>query len=448
VAFSVDGKILGAQEGDTVRLWDIATGRPKRAAPLSGYLPTFSPDGKTLAVGSEAGTIWLLDLSTWQTVGTLTGHAAVWVERTAHGARPITGLAFSPDGQMLASAGGDLTVRLWNLTTRREVACLKGHTDSIWALSFAPDGKTVATCSRDGTVKLWNLTVGAEAATLKGHRGQVAALAFAPHGDLLATAGADGKIHLWRASPFSETDAPGRWRVLDRVEANAKREALDQVQLGLASVRQGNIKQAAAELALSLDVLLPGTGDWQYAAYQLAIVQAYLGEVEKYQALCRRTVRDFQQTTNVMLAERTAKMCFFAGLAQDSEILVQAGKLADFAIANIDETIAKVEAPEWLRAYVELDKGMVEYRRGNNRAALGWLQKSAPELSKTGNQSCHATVLFFSAMAAHRLGKTEEAGKWLGEAHLVGAAAGIDTDWLIMDLVRREAEALIEGQER
>jgi WD40 repeat protein len=102
-------------------------------------------------------------------------------------------------------------VRLWNLATRREVGPpLKGHTDSIWTVALAPDGKTLATCSRDGTVKLWNLTVQAEAATLKGHQGQVVAVAFAPDGNLLATAGTDGKIRLWRASPFSETDAPGQ----------------------------------------------------------------------------------------------------------------------------------------------------------------------------------------------------------------------------------------------
>jgi hypothetical protein len=200
---------MAATDDDAVRLWDIATGR-ERAIPMTGYYrPTFSPDGKILAFAGADGTIRLLDPGTWETIATLPGHAAIIVWRAAHTAPPITGLAFSPDGQMLASAGTDLTVRLWHLATKREVACLKGHTDSIWTLAFAPDGKTVATCSRDGTVKLWNLAVQAEAATLKGHRGQVAALAFAPDGTMLAIAGADGTIRLWRASAFAETDRPG-----------------------------------------------------------------------------------------------------------------------------------------------------------------------------------------------------------------------------------------------
>ena len=116
---------------------------------------------------------------------------------------------------MLASAGGDLTVRLWDLTTGpevREVVSLEGHTDWIRSLAFAPDGSTVATCSRDGTVKLWNVNVRAEVTTLKGHRGPVTAVAFAPDGNLLATGGADGTIRLWRASPLAETDAPLRSR--------------------------------------------------------------------------------------------------------------------------------------------------------------------------------------------------------------------------------------------
>jgi hypothetical protein len=451
VAFAADGKTLAADDDDTVRLWDIATRREKRAAPLSGYLPTFSPDGKTLAVGSTEGAICLRDLSTGKNMITFTGHMAMPAvgPRGGHGQTRIVALSFSPDSQMLASAGDDRTVRLWNLATGEEVACLKGHTDAIWTLAFAPDGKAVATCSRDGTVKLWNLAVRTEAATLKGHQGQVAAVAFAPDGNLLATAGTDGKIRLWRASPFSETDAPGNGPAANPVEADPKEDGFVKFQLGMMWLRQGELKRAAADLSLAVDLLPPGTADWHLAAYRLAPVLAYLGNEEEYQALCKRTVRDFQQTTNVMFAERTAKMCLFAGLAQDPETLLQAGKLTDFAIANIDEAIRRIQAPEWLQPYLQHAKGIAEYRRGNNAAALDWFQKSVPGLSKSENTGCQATNLFFLAMAAHRLGKTEDAYKWLAEARLVGTAARADnTDWLMMDLVRREAEALIEGRQR
>src|SRR5262249_3429312 len=126
--------------------------------------------------------------------------------RAANGSSGFRDLAFSPDGQALASAGWDNIVRLSEPTTGREIVRLKSHTGIVFRLAFAPDGKTLATCSFDGTVKLWNLQVHAEVATLRGHRGPIPALAFAPDGNLMATAGADGKIRLWRASPFEETD--------------------------------------------------------------------------------------------------------------------------------------------------------------------------------------------------------------------------------------------------
>src|SRR5262249_18676093 len=81
-----------------------------------------------------------------------------------------------------------------------------------------------------------------------------------------------------------------------------------------------------------------------------------------------------------------------------------------------------------------------------------WFAKSVPGMGKVGKAdwvvSCQATDLFFSAMAAHQLGKMEDARRWLAEAHRPSATVprGDNTDWLMMDLVRRETEALIAGK--
>src|SRR5947208_13908611 len=83
----------------------------------------------------------------------------------------VGGVAFSPDGETLATASADGTAKLWVVATGREVAALKGHADAVAAVAFAPDGRTVATASYDKTAKLWDPETGKERHTLRGHRG-------------------------------------------------------------------------------------------------------------------------------------------------------------------------------------------------------------------------------------------------------------------------------------
>jgi WD40 repeat protein len=108
----------------------------------------------------------------------------------------IGGIAFSPDGTLLATASGDKTVRLWQIPSGRLKFILHAHKDSVSAVSFAADGRSLASASFDGTVKLWDATTGDLRRTVEGHHGAVLAVVFSADGKTLASGGVDADVRL------------------------------------------------------------------------------------------------------------------------------------------------------------------------------------------------------------------------------------------------------------
>jgi WD40 repeat protein len=123
----------------------------------------------------------------------------------------VNGVAFSPDGKILATGNGDGTVRLWDTATRRQLGQPLGaysHLQSLNAVAFNPDGKVVAAAGRGGVVRLWDVATHREiGAPLGGGSGYVYSLAFSPDGDLLA-AGRDGTVQLWDVATQQQVGAP------------------------------------------------------------------------------------------------------------------------------------------------------------------------------------------------------------------------------------------------
>jgi len=166
--------------------------RPGSSQTLTGHAGpvwgvAFSPDGRILATSGGDNTVRLWDA---------TGHSQLGSPIAQPGR--VLGLAFSPDGATLATANTDQTVRLWNVASRTQVATLTGHTAEVANVAFSPDGKTLASAGYDHTVRLWNLAQPAVPGTaLTGHTDAVYVVAFSPDGATIASAGLDNTVHLW-----------------------------------------------------------------------------------------------------------------------------------------------------------------------------------------------------------------------------------------------------------
>ncbi|ACU69689.1 serine/threonine protein kinase with WD40 repeats [Catenulispora acidiphila DSM 44928] len=204
ITFSPDSKILiTAAQDNTARLYDVSNpALPKTIGVCAKHTAmvfdvAVSPDGHTLATSSHDKTLGLWDISVPDAPRLLA---------QLHLGDQLTGVAFSPDGTLVAvgTYGGDvLLIDVRQPTGALKQRTLSGHSTLAYSVAFSPDGKTLATSSFDKTVKLWDVRTPSAAlllGTATGHTDRVFDIAYHPGGKLLATGSGDHKLILFDVS--------------------------------------------------------------------------------------------------------------------------------------------------------------------------------------------------------------------------------------------------------
>ncbi|MYI93733.1 sigma-70 family RNA polymerase sigma factor, partial [Candidatus Poribacteria bacterium] len=216
LSFSPDGTtiIVCEDRKGTISLWNPITGKPDKTIP--GHIDrihsvALSPNGKTIAMGSENGPIHLYDLDTIENKITLSGHE-----------RQVQSLVFSSDGKMLVSGSLDQTVRLWDVNTGEHKQTMTGHTDWVQSVALSPNGKTIASGGGDDTIRFWDIDTGTPINIVTGHTPWIGAIAFSPHNkETITIENGDGTILFWHADTGQHIKTLNEFR--DAVSSGAVR---------------------------------------------------------------------------------------------------------------------------------------------------------------------------------------------------------------------------------
>lgn len=191
VAFSPDGKTLfGGGDDGRVRLWDVAQGKLKSSTPIGHDAPIMDlklSGARNLLV--TLGTDQLIRF--WQ----MESKVPLATEYKVAGSA-AKGIAFSPDGQWLATGDDAGNVELWKFDAETAPMLLSGHRQQVWALAFSPDSSRLISGDRSGQVRVWSVATGALEATIEADRSAVWSISVDPSGSHIATASESG-LRLW-----------------------------------------------------------------------------------------------------------------------------------------------------------------------------------------------------------------------------------------------------------
>jgi len=147
---------------------------------------SFSPGGARVVTASEDLTARIWDTTTGREINALRGHEARCRE-----------CVLLPRRARIVTAADDGTTRIWDATTGREINALRGHEGEVQSASFSPDGARIVTAFDDRTARIWDATTGREINALRGHEHSVQSASFSPDGARIVTASRDRTARIW-----------------------------------------------------------------------------------------------------------------------------------------------------------------------------------------------------------------------------------------------------------
>jgi WD40 repeat protein/serine/threonine protein kinase/Flp pilus assembly protein TadD len=421
LAFSPDGTRLAAagtwsedpRTARAVLLWDLADERPTitHQGPEQAMDVTFSPDGRRLAVASRY-LIKILDATSGEEVFLLRGWAHAHPDTNGFNAR----VRFSPDGKRIAAICHDYNapVSLWSVedeTAREPVARRR-----------AAERRAIAV---HGEVASNSYRKDKNHALLLFHLKCLEGVPVLEAPDYVAR----GKLYAWN----------GQWDKAEADFARAFELAPDSSELhfdcGEFYAEHGKWDKAAAHYARAIG---RDPGDDRHSSVN-ACLHWQIGDREGYRRLCRTLLDRFGQTSDPTTTHRVARACLLTpDLADETQRVMQ---LADRIVSGTEG--------HWAYGLFLQTKGLAEYRAGHYEQAVNWLLKSQPLCTSVCGKS---VTTFFLAMAYHRLGRADEARAALAQARRFveqetsNLDIGVGEVRLICEMVRREAEALINGK--